>query len=293
MEIIDYEMARAMLDAIPALHDHVAAYLNDHLGKPFPNAPAMAEIASFHDPEIIRTAYSQGSMLVEVAADHLMAFSKTLSGLVQTFAPWACVRAVLETSAIASWLLDPSIVAEERARRSLAFRFEGMSESVKFLRCFPSGPSDVATLLKRMDEVEDDAAGCGIERLRDKKRKRNGIGMVMPSVTQLVIQIFDDEPAYRLLSAMTHGHHWALQQLGYTRHGQDDGTSDYVKLKKHISLTSVGYLSARAVRAFVRPVCYKSRQNGWDMGRLHGILESSYDVMRLNEKERFWRKEAL
>ena len=34
--------------------------------------------------------------------------------------------------------------------------------------------------------------------------------MKMPSATQLIIDIFDDENSYRLLSAMAHRHFWAL-----------------------------------------------------------------------------------
>jgi hypothetical protein len=291
MGIPTYEMAKSMLDAIPALHDEVGAYCNTHLGKPFPNAPAVAEMVAFRDPEIIGTAYSQGSILVEVAVDHLMAFTKTMTEPVETFAPWVSVRAVLEAGALAAWSLDPAIHAQERAKRSFAFRYEGLTELVKFLRASKSKQADVDSANKRIDDVEDEAIRLGFPKLRDKNRKRNGIGMPMPSVTQLISQVFDDEPTYRLLSAMAHGHHGALQQLGYKRH-EDNGKSDYVKLKKYISFDSIGYLSARTVRAFVRPIWYKSRQNGWDMERLRGILESAYDAMRLNEKDRFWRAEG-
>jgi len=292
MEIIDYEMARSMLDAIPSLHDAIASFFNDHLGKSFPHAPAVAEIAAFPYPNITRNAYSQGAVLVDVAADHLMAFSKTLTEPVETFAPWVCVRTVLEASAIASWLLDPAVSSEERARRSFAFRFEGMTESLKFMRVSMTKQGEIDTLLKRIDEVEDDAVRCGFGPVRDKNRKRIGIGMQMPSVTVLVKQVFDDEPTYRLLSAVAHGHQWALLKLGYARLEEDEGKSDYVKMAKRISPDSVGYLSARTVRAFVLPVWYKSRQNGWDMERLRRILESSYDDIKISENVRFWRTDV-
>ena len=292
MEVIDYDQARAMLNAIPALHDAIAGFFNDHLGKSFAESPAEREMAAFPNGEIIRTAYSQGSILIEVAADHLMALSKTLTEPVETFAPWACVRSVLETCALAAWLLDPALTAEERAKRSFALRFEGLTELSKFLRAVKGEQTDLDAAERRLDELEDDAVACGFGRLQNKGRKRNGVAMLMPSATQLIAQVFDDEPAYRLLSAMTHGHHWALQQLGYTRFENDDVASVYVKLKKHIAPSSVGYLSARAVRAFVRPVWYKSRQNGWDMERLREILESAFNAMRLVPTERFWRTDT-
>jgi hypothetical protein len=289
MESITYEMAQGMLRAIPSLRDAVAAFFNDHLGKPFPNAPAETEAATVPYPGIIRNAYSQGSMQVGVAADHLMAFSKTMTEPVETIAPWACVRAVLEASALAAWFLDPKITAEVRARRSFAFRFDGLTEQVKYLRASKAEQADIDLTNKRIDDVEDKAAGFGFERVLDKKRNRIGIGMLMPSVTQLITLVFDDEPTFRLLSAMAHGRHWAVQQFGYRPFDKDDGNSDGIILEKHISLNNVGCLSTRAVTAFARPVWYKSRQLGYDMERLRGILESSFDAMRLVEKERFWR----
>ena len=111
--------------------------------------------------------------------------------------------------------------------------------------------------------------------------------MKMPSATQLIIDIFDDENSYRLLSAMAHGHFWALM-IG-VKVIEDDGKSTYVKTKKHVSPSAVGYLSARAVRAFAKAIWYRSRQLGWDLPRLAAILEKSFDVMRIRDSERFWK----
>ncbi len=291
MDIIDYATARRLLAAIPPLHDAVAAFFNDHLGRPFPLAPMAAEIAACRDPEIIRTAYSQGSILVEVAADHLVAFSKTLTEPVEAFAPWVSVRAVMETAALAAWFMDPAITVDERANRSFAFRYEGLIEQAKFLRASKSKQSDLDTVNERIEDLEAKANRLGIPKLRGKDHKRSGVGMRMPSVTELVSQVHDDEAGYRLASAVTHGHHWAVQQMGYTFYERDDGTSDYVRLKKHISPGVVGYLAARTVRAFVKPVWYKSLQQGWDLERLTGILEATYDAMAIVERVRFWRND--
>ncbi len=284
-----YDMARQMLAGIPPLHNAVAAFFNDHLGRAFPHAPAAVEEAGAYDPEVIRTAYSQGSMLIEVAADHLMGFSKTMTEPVEVFAPWVCVRAVLEASALASWFLEPGITTEERAKRSFAFKYEGMKQHIKFLQSWGHNASEMAKLNTWIEEMENTAVGWGMAKVQDKNGKRSGIGMQMPFITALVTLIFKDEPTYRLHSAMAHGHHWALQQLGYTVHGEDDGNSTYVKLKKHISAAVIGHLAARAVRAFVKPVWFRSYQNGWDTQRLGNLLESAYDAMLINAEVRFWR----
>ncbi len=87
-------MARRMVAAIAPFHDSVGAFFDDHLGKVSPDGPARIEITAYADPEIMRTAYSQGGMLVDVALDHLMGLSKTLTEPVEVFTPWVCVRAI-------------------------------------------------------------------------------------------------------------------------------------------------------------------------------------------------------
>jgi len=292
MDTISYSFARSMLDAIPKLHDAIVAFRKDQSRSVFADSPATRETNAFPDPEIIRTGLSQGYAHIDVAGDHLIAFTRTLTEPVQTFAPWACVRCVLETGALAAWFLDPSIDAHERAKRSFAFRFEGLTHEIKFLNSIKAKPDRIDSLEKRIEETESAANRLGFQSLRDKNGKRNGIGMVMPSITGLISQVLRDEPTYRLLSAMTHGHHWALLQLGYRRDESDDGKSDYARITQHISGSSVGYLSSHALKAYLRPVWYRSHLNGWDLERLRHIADSAYDSMRLNEKDRFWRTEG-
>jgi len=287
-----YEMARRMAVTIPRFHDLIGAFFNEHLGKAFPDAPAQLEIASYSDPEIMRTAYSQGGMLVDVALDHLMGLSKTLTEPVEVFTPWVCVRAVFESSALAAWFLEPGITGAERAKRSFAFRFEGLTQQLKFLQAWKTKSADIEGLKRQIEELEETAFRLGMDRLRDRKGKRMGIGMPMPSVTELITSVFHDEPSYRLQSAMAHGHHWALQQLGYRVHENDDGKSDYVMLTKHISAAAAGHLCTRAVRAFAKPAWYRSCRNGWDAQRIREILELAYNDMLINERERFWRSSS-
>ena len=117
--------------------------------------------------------------------------------------------------------------------------------------------------------------------------------MLMPSMTGLISDVLSDEPTYRLLSAMTHGHHWALLQLGYTQDEADDGTSDYGKIRQHISAPSIGYLVRHALKAYLRPVWYRSHLNGWDLKYLRDILDSAYDSMQFNETDRIWRAHGV
>ncbi len=58
---------------------------------------------------------------------------------VAVYGPWVCVRAVLESSAVAVWLLCPEIGAKERAKRSFAFLFKNFDEQAKFTRFLEVG----------------------------------------------------------------------------------------------------------------------------------------------------------
>jgi hypothetical protein len=203
------------------------------------------------------------------------------------------VRCVLETGALAAWFLDPAIDAHERARRSFAFRFEGLEHQIKFLNSINSTPDRASALEEQIEEAERAANRLGFQSLRNKKGVRNGIGMLMPSMTGLISDVLSDEPTYRLLSAMTHGHHWALLQFGYTRDEADDGTSDYGKIRQYISAPSVGYLVRHALKAYLLPVWYRSHLNGLDLKCLRDILDSAYDSMRFNETDRIWRAHGV
>src|SRR5690349_12524344 len=98
--------ALAMVRNLDTFLEDVSAYLQQFGAGPGPAAQALAEIAVFPRAESVRTAGGQGAVLVDVAADHIVSFIRSVTEPVLTIAPWSCVRAVLEASAIAAWLLD-------------------------------------------------------------------------------------------------------------------------------------------------------------------------------------------
>ena len=68
---------------------------------------------------------------------------------VAVYGPWVCVCAVLESSAVAAWLLDPQIGVDERAKRSFAFMFKGFDEQAKFIASWKSDPANVTEVRTR------------------------------------------------------------------------------------------------------------------------------------------------
>jgi hypothetical protein len=285
------------IDQIYVLHDSLGQ-LTDRQGiEPVANSKAYLELHSYQNPETVMTAYSQGSMLNEVSADQLIAFTKTITEPAQSIAPWTCVRAVIEASALASWLLSPSIDISTRISRSFAFRYEGLSQQEKFLRSIHDNIG-LERASAQIDKVEQKAIGLGFTQVLDKHHRRIGIGQVMPGVTDIVGQTLGEEDTYRLLSAMAHAHPWALQKLSFHRVTSEDevflerGTQTVVvrAFEKNLDLTSVMYLCSKAIICFARPVWYKFQLFGWDLAQLQDILENTCNILQLKEDQRFWRQ---
>jgi len=164
--------------------------------------------------EHVVTAFSQGLMLASASRDLGEALVRTLEEPILTVGPWSMGRSCLENCALGVWLLDPTLDSQTRATRSLAFRFSGVDQQRKFLNA--TGSRKKAEICeKRIDHLVSSAAKLNVEAVIDNKGRVAGIGKRMPAATDLVSDYLDSQGAYRLLSAMVHGHSWAHQQLAF------------------------------------------------------------------------------
>lgn len=286
--------AISMVQAVNSLHDNTASFFNESGHQPSPNSKAALELRTFQRPESVATAFSQGAVLIEVAADQLMAFIKTVSQPAQSIAPWTCTRALIESAALAAWLLDPTLDIRTRVQRSFAFRYEGLSQQVKYAHAARIN-ADLAS--QRIDQVEGVALGLGFSRVENRQRERIGIAQQMPSITDLVNQTLDEKKTYRLLSAVAHAHPWALQQLSFQRiYGESlqfpdsitDGENAH-PMEKSLSTLSVAFLCLKSAYVFARPVWFRCLLLGWDSERLRSILNNAFDSFGSQQpKRRFW-----
>ncbi len=126
MNIGKGDLIRIIL-ALNTLHEETAHFFNSQGLNRVPGAQALAELSAFR-AESVRTAYVRGNLLIEVSADQLAALFRNLSEPALTIVPWTSVRAILESPVLATWLLDPSISAQERVQRSYVFRYKGLSQ---------------------------------------------------------------------------------------------------------------------------------------------------------------------
>ncbi len=283
-------------EALEFLHDETARVYRAHDDGPKAGSQAEIELSVEGGRVMVETALSQGVMLLEVTADQTIACKKTLSNPVQTFAPWTCARAALESSALGCWLMDPHIDRKIRIQRSFAFRYEGLLQQKKYLRAI--GENNVADeVVKRIHKVEQDALALDYSLLSDKKGKRTGIGQPMPTVTEIIRQTLSKEEHYRLFSGVAHAHFWALNNLSLqpvsgnpvpqSRGGQP-GKGAY--LEKTLKPISVAVLVINVMDSLAQVVWCRFTLLGWPLDPLKEALEKAYNKMMIKKSYRFWRK---
>ena len=278
-----------MISSLSTLHDKTASFFNKHNLEPVPGSRAILELDAFRKKSV-QTAYSQGNILIEVSADQLIALFKSLTEPVLTIAPYTSARANLESSALASWFLDADIDAKERVQRSFAFRFEGLSQQVKFAR---TSGLDAKKIMNRIDDVEKLALSLGFPQVKDRRGRRIGIGQQFPKMTDLIGSVLDEESSYRLLSAFTHAHSWAIQQLSFiqTKNNSDKNSnfsSDTTHFEKTLKPEATIFICNKSAYAFSRALWNKVQLYGYKLSDFKEILNEVFDDLRFSSAARFW-----
>jgi hypothetical protein len=200
---------------------------------------------------------------LNVAGDHLSALAKTLLPPVPLFGPAALVRASLENSGYAFWLLDPFQDLRSRISRSLALRLQSAAEVNRTMRFLVDDWDDAGA----QDEIRQELTALGFDAPE-----------FPPSITELVGDVLEEHlrrsragcGVYKYLSALSHGTAYGTLQR-YRIEGQ--GQSRYTQqMTPHISIESIEYLVRAAlgahVTAFSRSVAYCGLDSwAWDRWR--------------------------
>ena len=296
MSELGSEYLATMRGALSRFYDEIRDFHTDHGLNPVPGSPAVTEQATFPRPESLVTARSITATLIESGGEHVTAFVKTVTEPMEPIACWTCVRSMLESCSLASWLLDPSIDARTRVGRVFAIRYEGMEQQLKLIRTSRGSAGDLQSQTKRIDEVEQHALKLGYDPIIDKKRTRYGIGQRMPSATEVIKLMLDEEVMYRLLSAVTHGHSWAIRQLSFAPVSKDRARTDVAgvsvtNFEKTVDVDRLALLGLSAAKAFAKPIWHECLYFGWDKMRLSAILNGTFDDLQAAQAVRFWHSE--
>jgi hypothetical protein len=277
--LISPQRLSEMREGLSHLHDDIAQYSKDHGPNPTPGSPAETAESTFLTAQPLIDARGHATHLLEVCGDQVTALVKTVTPPVEVMAPWACLRALLEVSAIASWLLDSSIEDRERAERSLMHHRTGQIERKKFAQA-TDDLEDVVRAEHAISSIDELAITAGIGRL--KKR---------PDATSLVRDVLRHPWLYRLSSAVLHGHLWTLRLCYDEVEGEFPAVAGVPMgaITKSAKPDMMAYVLLNAASAFARPVWCQTLYLGWNAEELEGILERRFDEMGLSDRDRFWR----
>jgi len=257
---------------------------------PAPASKAATESADPVTAENVGSIWAIGTMQIEHTGDHVSLFLKTLQEPVEVIAMLTTVRSMLEAGSIAAWLFDPVIEGKERLGRSFAHRYEGMEQEATLARMIGDTGS-LQTLKSRIDDLEQRAVSYGFSLLRDVRQRRTGIAQRMPKATEMIEMTLGLGNKYRLLSAVAHGHFWAMHQLCYSLvpEHQDIAGVPMQRLQKIVKPELVFLCAAWAFHCIARAVWNQCRYFGWPELGLEEILEDCADLMQLRVGGRFWR----
>jgi len=277
-DVITTDRARRAVLAVHRLHEDVARYFRGCGPEPINGSVAANDMLAISDAEKVRMVWITTALLIEAAADHVMAIVKTLTEPVQTIAPWASARAVFECSALVCWLADTSVAASERIGRNIAWRCKGLREQRNYADALPE-----LQFVQKAEEM--------IQR-RQKEAGNLGCSIVpVPSFTDLVGTQLHMEAEYRLFSSLVHPHNWALQQVAFQRvmvsdtdgQTEDPGPTPLSYLEKAMSPEVMLYLCLRVAKPFVRAISAHCGLLGHDVGDLTDALRPAWDELHASD----------
>ena len=267
------------------LHE-TSKLVNEQSLPPFPPESLAAIEAAKPESPSLDTVVTLPQGLIESGGEHLGVFVEMIAEPVRVIAACTCVRSMLEPCALAAWILDPRIDAFVRVGRVFALRYEGMVQQRKAARALGATEADVAPITKRIDEVEQDALALRYPAVRYTNGRIRGIGQPMPVTTDLIESVLGEEAIYRTLSAVAHGHNWAIMQLCYKAAGPE---GRFTKFEKTVSIEGLTWQGLVAAKSLGRALWHRCLYLGGDRENLKELLESTLDAFGAQPKARFWR----
>jgi hypothetical protein len=290
--LVTREYVATMRQWLTYFHEQSASFIADYGGLPKPHSQVLTEQSNYPDPEKVVSACALGMQLIEFGSDHLSAFVKITTEPIEQVAAWTCVRSMLEGCSLSAWLLDPTIDAHTRVKRTFALRYEGMVSQLKFMRVSDFSEQDQQKARDRLDGIEQEAIAAGFPAVQNIKGERIGIGQKMPSATEMIQTVLNDGKMYCLLSAVSHAHAYAIRGLNYLRFEPSDdelGNVPIMAFKKNVNVPGLALLGLSTSMAMARPLWNLCLSFGWDKLQFEEILERTFDGLEVRYDRRFWR----
>lgn len=236
--------------------------------------------------EALRMAIDTSRLMLEYGNSHIRAFAKT-TGVVSL----SCARSMLESCALARWLLDPEIDACERVGRAYAHQYACVQSQVKF--CKTAGLVDEERKATHYrSEILRDAGILNYRVLKNRKQERHAIHKTVPSATELIEMLLGERRTYAFLSAVVHGHPWATAKHLFR---ETEGLGVVVEgvrlaeVERHDGPGLFVWSGQIVTEAYSKAVWTVGSYLNWDQLALREALEGLFDRLEYRDKERFWR----
>lgn len=236
----------------------------------------------------IEDAGGTGTLLLTHSLDHLAAFRQLLNpnDAVCSVAIYTCARGVLETAAISKWLVDPHIDRQERVRRVFALRVDSLIEQRKAGNANgDSGLVDKANA--RIAKVLEDAKTLGVP-----TTEKNVVGG-KPGATAMIKHCLDMEMLYRMLSALSHGQHWAIRGLSLQEAGPEDiplGAKTNGKyFQPVVKMNYLAVIANETISATCIALNANAIFNGWNKVPFTKLFEDVFDRLNLRMPSGIWQ----
>ena len=260
--------------------------------QPEPCSVMAQDIANFGNDKPFVNAMTVADLACQYTHDHFSLFVNLLTGSVDPITSCTIIRSLLETAAIGAWAVDPLIDTVSRVSRIYAIRFESIVQQLKVLKCTKGiATADIDKTASRINAIANDAISRGIT-VDHVKGKVTLIGTRKPGPTDMIKEVLNAEWIYRLLSAVAHGHHWALRDIGFIKVDAEDQTSaDGTLYKKRNFTDAVLLVGLHGFLAYSRLLWNVIGYRQSSRLQFEELLETTTDRLSVATDLRFWRTE--
>jgi hypothetical protein len=123
-------------------------------------------------------------------------------------------------------------------------------------------------IIEQLKKVEQIGLNLDVAKIKViRGRKQVVFNLPMPPETEIISSMLDSEANYRLLSAMVHGHSWALQPLSFSKVGETREIFTNIQgksVEKHLDYSHVGSLCMISITSLSHAILMKFKLFGWN-----------------------------
>lgn len=244
--------------------------------KPVETSPAMVDQSGLTEPQrrYWNDLVTAVHLRLALAEEALASVGKLLEDPEAVYAPYPLVRSVVELTSRVCWLLDGSISATVRMRRTVGDRAQSLKE---IKRLHSDGAEEWAS--KRLRSLVQHAQGAGLQHINPPD----------PTPASAMAFASPEDPegrlgrlAYQVLSAPSHGTMYGLMR--FVRPVLDPSTGDMVptELEGQYQAALTKDASDQATVALMGLLPYQEAMRRWLLWTGHELRDWQVFVMYLN-----------